>query len=54
MEKIIATAGEHQCDIIVMGTIGAGYLVGAIMGSTARRVLRQNRIPVFVIPKAIG
>jgi nucleotide-binding universal stress UspA family protein len=54
VEKIISTADEHQCDIIVMGTIGAGYLVGAIMGSTARRVLRRSRIPVFVIPRADG
>jgi nucleotide-binding universal stress UspA family protein len=52
VEKIISTATDHNCDIIVMGTTGAGGLVDTIMGSTARRVLRRSKIPVFVIPKA--
>lgn len=51
-EKIVATAAENHCDVIVMGAIGAGGLVGTIMGSTARRVLRKSRIPVFLVPHA--
>jgi nucleotide-binding universal stress UspA family protein len=54
VEKIISTATDRQCDIIVMGTLGAGGVVGAIMGSTARRVLRRSKIPVFVVPHARG
>ncbi len=50
VEKIIATAQERQCDMIVMGTLGAGGLTDAIMGSTARRVLRRSKVPVLVIP----
>ncbi len=50
VEKILATAQEQQCDIIVMGSLGAGGLTDAIMGSTARRVLRRSNIPVLVIP----
>ena len=50
VEQIISTAKDHHCDIIVMGTTGAGRIAGAIMGSTARRVLRRSKVPVFVIP----
>ncbi len=50
VEKILLVAEEQQCDIIVMGSLGAGGLTDAIMGSTARRVLRRSKIPVFVIP----
>jgi len=51
-EKIVATAVENRCDVIVMGAIGAGGLVGTIMGSTARRVLRKSSVPVFLVPHA--
>jgi nucleotide-binding universal stress UspA family protein len=50
VEKIIQSAKEHRCDIIVMGSLGTGGLAGAIMGSTARRVLRRSKLPVFVVP----
>ena len=50
VEKIIAVAEENQCDIIVMGTLGTGWISGAIMGSTARRVIRRSTLPVFVVP----
>lgn len=51
VEKIISTAKERGCDVIVMGTTGAGGLVDVIMGSTARRVIRRSPIPVFIVPK---
>ncbi len=51
VEKIISTATENHCDIIVMGSIGTSGLVDSLMGSTARRVLRRSPIPVFIIPK---
>ena len=47
---IIEQADERNCDIIVMGSHGHGVLVGAVIGSTARRVLRQSKKPVFVVP----
>lgn len=50
VEKIIASAEEHKCDVIVIGSLGAGGLTDAILGSTARRVLRRSKIPVFVVP----
>lgn len=49
VEEIVAAAQEHQCDIIVLGTTGGG-LTDAIMGSTARGVLRRSPIPVMAVP----
>ena len=47
---ILEQANERNCDIIVMGSHGHGALAEAVIGSTARRVLRQSKIPVFVVP----
>ena len=49
VEQILAQAEEKNCDLIVMGTHGHGTLAGAMMGSTARRVLRRSAKPVLVI-----
>ncbi len=50
VEVILDEAASRDSDLIVMGTHGAGLLKDAMIGSTARRVLRRSRIPVFVIP----
>jgi arsenite transporter len=50
VEEIVAAAKEHQCDLIVMSTTGGGGLTDAIMGSTARGVLRRSPIPVLAVP----
>jgi nucleotide-binding universal stress UspA family protein len=52
VDKIIDVAKESAADIIVMGTVGGGGLTGAILGSTARRVLRRSPIPVLAVPMA--
>ena len=49
VEQILAQAEEKNCDLIVMGTHGHGTLAGAMMGSTARRVLRRSAKPVLVV-----
>jgi nucleotide-binding universal stress UspA family protein len=49
VEQIIRQSQERCCDIIVMGTYGHGTLLDAMMGSTARRVLRRSKIPVLVV-----
>lgn len=46
---IIQTATEQHCDLIVMGTHGHGAIVDALLGSTARSVVRKSKIPVLVI-----
>jgi nucleotide-binding universal stress UspA family protein len=50
VDVIIEAAEKTGCDIIVMGTQGHGGLARMMMGSTARRVLKQSRIPVLVVP----
>jgi nucleotide-binding universal stress UspA family protein len=50
VDVIIEAAEKTGCDILVMGTQGHGGLAQMMMGSTARKVLRQSRIPVLVVP----
>lgn len=47
-EVIMEQARAANCDLIVMGTHGHGALMDALVGSTARRVIRRSRIPVMV------
>lgn len=49
VEQILKQAEEKNCDLIVMGSHGQGTLADAMMGSTARRVLRRSRKPVLVV-----
>ena len=49
VQEIIKNSEEKNCDLIVMGTHGHGTLADAMMGSTARRVLRRSRKPVLVV-----
>jgi nucleotide-binding universal stress UspA family protein len=48
-EIIVQTAKEQNCDLIVMGTHGQGIIAEVLIGSTAKRVVRQSPIPVLVI-----
>ncbi len=52
VERILQEAESRECDLIVMGTHGAGVFKDAVIGSNARRVVRRSRIPVIVIPLA--
>ena len=49
VEQILKQAQERNCDLIVMGTHGRGTLADAMIGSTARRVLRRSEKPVLVV-----
>jgi nucleotide-binding universal stress UspA family protein len=49
VEEILKTAEESKCDVIVMGTHGHGSFADAMIGSTARRVVRRSPIPVFTV-----
>ena len=49
-DHILGQADERNCDIIVMGRHGHGKLADAVMGSTARRVLRQSQKPIVIVP----
>lgn len=52
VESILGEAEKRSCDLIVMGTHGAGVLKDTMIGSTARRVIRRSKLPVVVIPLA--
>jgi len=49
-EMILRKADELNCDVVVMGTHGKGFLRNTFLGSTSKRVLRRTRKPVFIIP----
>ena len=49
VEMILNVAKEKNCDLIIMGTHGRGALADAVMGSTARRVIRRSPTPVLVV-----
>jgi len=49
-EAILSMADDFNCDMIIMGTHGKGILGNTFLGSTAKRVLRRTRKPIFIIP----
>ena len=49
-EEILSKADELNCDAIIMGTHSKGIIANTFLGSTAKRVLRRTRKPVFIIP----
>jgi nucleotide-binding universal stress UspA family protein len=49
VEEILEQAEKRNCDLIVMGTHGHGILEDALLGSTARRVIRRSKKPVLVV-----
>ncbi len=49
VEEILQTAKDGHFDVIVMGTHGHGSFADAMIGSTARRVVRRSNIPVFTV-----
>jgi len=53
-EMILKKAEELQCDAIVMGTHGKGFIEHAFLGSVAEKVLRRSRRPVLSIPLPEG
>lgn len=48
--EILDAAEEKGSDLIVMGTHGYGMVKDALMGGTARRVIRRSLVPVLVVP----
>jgi nucleotide-binding universal stress UspA family protein len=49
VDRIIEQSEKLKCDLIVMGSHGHGNLAEAMLGSTARRVLRRAKTPVLVV-----
>ena len=53
-EVILSRADKENCDVIIMGTHAKGIIANTFLGSTAKRVLRRTRKPVFIIPLPKG
>jgi nucleotide-binding universal stress UspA family protein len=49
-DEILKKADELNCDEIIMGTHGKGFISHTFLGSVAERVLHRARKPVFIIP----
>jgi nucleotide-binding universal stress UspA family protein len=47
--EILGQAEANDADMIVMGTHGYGVFKDALMGGTARRVVRRSPVPVMVV-----
>jgi nucleotide-binding universal stress UspA family protein len=49
VDEILKEADANNSDLVVMGAHGQGFIAGAVMGSTSRRVLRRCKKPVLVV-----
>jgi len=47
--EIVADAKEHNADVIIMGSRGRSDFAGALLGSTAHKVIHLTDRPVLVI-----
>lgn len=52
VEEIMNATVENGAQIIVMGTHGYGVVKDALMGGTARRLVRRSDRPVLIVPHA--
>ena len=50
VKEILNQAKKNNCDIIVMGTHGKGFIQHALLGSVAEKVIKRSKIPVMIIP----
>jgi len=47
--EILKTAKNIEADIIILGTHGHNIFQDSLLGSTARRIVKDSQIPVMVI-----
>jgi len=50
VEEILNASEEKECDLIILGTHGKGFLKQTFLGSVSRSVLDRTRKPIFVVP----
>ena len=48
-EELVAYAGEHEIDVIVLGVRGSGMVKSMLMGSTPDRVVLRAPCPVLTV-----
>lgn len=49
-EEILKAADKEECDVIVIGTHGKGFLTHTFLGNVSNAVLHRTRTPVLTIP----
>lgn len=49
-EIILETAHNHHFDLIVLGLNSKNWIERTIMGSVTESVLKESKIPLFIIP----
>jgi nucleotide-binding universal stress UspA family protein len=49
-DALLDAAGRHEADVIAVGTHGEGAFSGALLGSTAYRLLHRSRVPLLIVP----
>ncbi|MGO1246244.1 MAG: universal stress protein [Oceanisphaera sp.] len=49
-QTILERANALECDLIIMGSHEKGWLQ-TLLGSVAKNVLRDSRIPVLIVPR---
>jgi nucleotide-binding universal stress UspA family protein len=54
VDEILTRVRDYDCDVIVMGTHGKGFVSHALLGSVAERVLHRAHKPVIVVPLPEG
>jgi nucleotide-binding universal stress UspA family protein len=52
--EIVRVAKERGADLIVVGSHGRGFVMRAVLGSTADRVVRTAHCPVMVVAHTEG
>jgi nucleotide-binding universal stress UspA family protein len=50
VDEILTKAKKYDCDVIVMGTHGKGFVSHTLLGSVAERVLHRANKAVIVVP----
>ncbi len=50
VEEILNAADIEDCDVIILGSHGKGFVKQTSLGSVSRGILERSRKPVFIIP----
>jgi len=53
-EEILNTADREDCDLIILGSHGKGFLAHTFLGNVSNAVLQRARKPVLIIPLPSG
>ena len=48
-DRILHYIGEHDIDLVVMGTHGRGMMGHLLLGSVTERVVRKSTVPVLTV-----